>query len=169
MNIAALQKPVTNTTTTTLRPGEKAPAFSVAFDNGQEITPESFKGKNLVIYFYPKDDTPGCTIEAKDFRDNIREFDRLNTAIIGVSRDSVKSHDAFKEKYCLPFPLASDLDGKMCKDYGVWGEKSLYGKTYMGIERTTFLVDRNGIIRHVWRKVKVENHVQEVLEAAKSL
>ncbi|MBY0406651.1 MAG: thioredoxin-dependent thiol peroxidase [Rickettsiales bacterium] len=147
----------------------KAPDFSVAFDSAQDVTSESLKGKHKVIYFYPKDDTPGCTIEAKDFRDAMSDFDRANTVIIGVSKDSVKSHDSFKQKFCLPFPLASDEEGTMCEDYGVWVEKSMYGKTYMGVERTTFLVDKNGIIRQIWRKVKVEGHVQDVLKAVRSL
>lgn len=152
-----------------LKVGDKAPDFAVAFDNAQEITSESLKGKNKVIYFYPKDDTPGCTIEAKDFRDYIKAFEAAGTVVIGVSRDSVKSHDSFKKKYCLPFPLASDEAGTMCEDYGVWVEKSMYGKKYMGIERTTFLVDKAGIIRNIWRKVKVEGHVLDVLNAAKKL
>ena len=152
-----------------LRVGDRAPDFAVAFDNAQTVTSESLKGKNKVIYFYPKDDTPGCTIEAKDFRDLIKEFEKAGTAVIGVSKDSVKSHDKFKQKFCLPFPLASDEDGTMCEDYGVWVEKSMYGKTYMGIERATFLVDKNGIIRNIWRKVKVEGHVAEVLKAVQSL
>jgi len=149
--------------------GDKAPLFDVAFDNAQAVTRESLRGKHMVLYFYPKDDTPGCTVEAKDFRDHIKEFEKLNTVIIGVSRDSVKSHDAFKKKYCLPFPLASDESGKTCEDYGVWVEKSMYGKTYMGIERATFLISKDGIIRNIWRKVKVEGHVQEVLNAVKNI
>ena len=149
--------------------GDKAPDFAVAFDNAQEVTTESLKGKLKVIYFYPKDDTPGCTIEAKDFRDHIAEFTKAGAVIIGVSKDSVKSHDKFKNKFCLPFPLASDESGNMCEDYGVWVEKSMYGKSYMGIERTTFLVDKAGIIRGIWRKVKVEGHVLEVLNAVKAL
>ena len=149
--------------------GDKAPDFAVAFASHTEITSESLKGKNKVIYFYPKDDTPGCTIEAKDFRDHIDAFTNADAVIIGVSKDSVKSHDSFKQKYCLPFPLASDEDGSMCEAYGVWVEKSMYGKSYMGIERTTFLVDKNGIIRNIWRKVKVEGHVKEVLDAVKAL
>lgn len=152
-----------------LREGDKAPGFSVEFDSGQEFTQESLKGKNLVIYFYPKDDTPGCTMEAKDFRDNIRDFEALGTVIIGVSKDSVKSHDKFKEKYCLPFPLASDESGEMCNAYGTWIEKSMYGKAYMGIDRATFLIDNKGVIRKIWRKVKVDGHVKEVLEAVRNL
>ena len=152
-----------------LRVGDKAPDFAVAFDNAQEVTTESLKNKIKVIYFYPKDDTPGCTIEAKDFRDYIKAYEAAGAVVIGVSRDSVKSHDKFKQKFCLPFPLASDEAGTMCEDYGVWVEKSMYGKSYMGIERTTFLVDKTGIIRQIWRKVKVEGHVVEVLNAVKKL
>ncbi len=147
----------------------RRPDFAVAFDSAQEVTTESLKGKNKVLYFYPKDDTPGCTIEAKDFRDHMKAFAQANAVIIGVSKDSLKSHDAFKKKYCLPFPLASDETGKMCEDYGVWVEKSMYGKTYMGIERTTLLIGKGGVIRAIWRKVKVEGHVKEVLEAVKAL
>src|SRR6185437_8464509 len=117
----------------------------------------------------PKDDTPGCTVEAKDFRDHVKDFEKANTVIIGVSKDSLASHEKFKEKYCLPFPLASDETGRVCEEYGVWVEKSNYGKTYMGIERTTFLIDKTGVIRHIWRKVKVDGHVKDVLEAAKAL
>lgn len=149
--------------------GDRAPDLTVEFDNGQKVTSETLQGKHKVIYFYPKDDTPGCTIEAKDFRDHIADFERAGAVVIGISKDSVKSHDKFKEKFCLPFPLASDEHGTTCEDYGVWTEKSMYGKTYMGIERTTFLVDKNGIIRNIWRKVKVEGHVAEVLNAVKKL
>jgi len=152
-----------------LRVGDKAPDFAVAFDSAENITSDSLKGKYKVIYFYPKDDTPGCTIEAKDFRDHIDAFKAAGAVVIGVSKDSVKSHDKFKEKFCLPFPLASDEEGTMCEDYGVWTEKSMYGKSYMGIERTTFLLDKNGIIRNIWRKVNVEGHVKEVLDAVKAL
>ena len=149
--------------------GDKAPDFAVSFSSSETVTSESLKGKLKVIYFYPKDDTPGCTIEAKDFRDHIAEFTKAGAVIIGVSKDSLKSHDKFKEKFCLPFPLASDEDGSMCDSYGVWVEKSMYGKSYMGIERATFLVDKNGFIRNIWRKVKVEGHVKEVLEAVQKL
>lgn len=149
--------------------GDKAPAFSLPTDGGKTISLASLKGKNVVLYFYPKDDTPGCTVEAKDFRDSMKDFEKLNTIILGVSKDSVKSHDAFKEKYCLPFPLVSDEAGGLCADYGVWVEKSMYGKTYMGIERATFLIGKDGIIKNIWRKVKVDNHVQEVLDAVKAL
>ncbi len=149
--------------------GDKAPPFSMIFDSAQKISREDLKDKNIVLYFYPKDDTPGCTLEAKDFKEHNADFKQANTCIIGVSKDSVKSHDAFKEKFCLPFPLSSDEDGSTCEAYGVWVEKSMYGKTYMGIERTTFLIDKNGIIRNIWNKVKVDGHVKEVLAAAKAL
>ena len=155
--------------TVELAVGDKAPDFAVAFDSAQDITSDGLKGTHKIIYFYPKDDTPGCTIEAKDFRDHIDSFKNAGAVIIGVSKDSVESHDSFKKKYCLPFPLASDETGVMCEDYGVWVEKSMYGKSYMGIERTTFLIDKNGIIRNIWRKVNVEGHVQEVLDAVRAL
>ncbi len=148
--------------------GAKAPHFKMPSNQGEIIfTAEG--NKNIVLYFYPKDDTPGCTIEAKDFRDNIKEFERLDTVIIGVSKDSVKSHEKFQEKYCLPFPLASAENTSTLDDYGVWKEKFNYGKTFLGIERSTFLIDKKGIIRQIWRKVKVEGHVTEVLEAVKGL
>jgi peroxiredoxin Q/BCP len=149
--------------------GDKAPSFTTQFDSKHSVTSESLKGKKVVLYFYPKDDTPGCTIEAKDFRDHISTFEKAGAVIIGVSKDSVKSHDKFKEKYCLPFPLASDENGTMCEDYGVWVKKSMYGKEYMGIERATFLIDGNGIIRRIWRKVSVDGHVKDVLSAVQSL
>ncbi|MCE2926530.1 MAG: thioredoxin-dependent thiol peroxidase [Rickettsiales bacterium] len=149
--------------------GDKAPSFTTQFDSKHSVTSESLKGKKVVLYFYPKDDTPGCTIEAKDFRDHISAFEKAGAVIIGVSKDSVKSHDKFKEKYCLPFPLASDENGTMCEDYGVWVKKSMYGKEYMGIERATFLIDGNGIIRRIWRKVSVDGHVKDVLSAVQSL
>jgi peroxiredoxin Q/BCP len=149
--------------------GDKAPSFTAAFDNAQDIGPDSFKGKKVVLYFYPKDDTPGCTIEAREFRDAIGDFKKAGAVVIGVSRDSVESHDQFKEKYCLPFPLASDEDGSVCAAYGVWVKKSMYGKEYMGIERSTFLIDGQGVIRQIWRKVSVTGHVREVLQAVKNL
>lgn len=163
MTVAATKK------SAELSVGDKAPELSVLFDSAQDVSSESLKGKKKVVYFYPKDDTPGCTIEAKDFRDHIKDFAAANTVIIGVSKDSVKSHDKFKEKYCLPFPLASDESGAACEAYGVWVEKSMYGKSYMGIERATFLVDADGIIRNIWRKVKVDGHVKEVLAAAQKI
>ena len=123
----------------------------------------------MVLYFYPKDDTSGCTAEACAFRDQLPDFSKLKATVIGVSRDSTASHDEFKTKYKLPFPLAADEDGKVCEAYGVWAEKSMYGRKYMGIERATFLIDGKGTLRGVWRKVKVPGHVEAVLEAAKAL
>ena len=149
--------------------GDKAPSFTAAFDDKHPIAEGSLKGKKVVLYFYPKDDTPGCTIEAKDFRDHIRSFENAGAAVIGVSRDSVKSHEKFKEKYCLPFPLAADENGSVCNAYGVWVKKSMYGKEYMGVERATFLIDEQGYIRNIWRKVNVPGHVQEVLAAVEAL
>ena len=122
-----------------------------------------------MIYFYPKDDTPGCTIEAKEFRDRMPDFEKNNAVIIGISKDSVKSHDKFKVKFCLPFILASDEDTKTCEDYGVWVEKSMYGKKYMGIQRDTFLIDAQGKVAKIWEKVKPEGHPEEVLQAVKEL
>jgi peroxiredoxin Q/BCP len=127
------------------------------------------RGKPVVLYFYPKDDTSGCTAEACAFRDALPDFSKVKAEIVGVSRDSVASHDLFKRKFELPFPLASDEDGKVCRAYGVWVEKSMYGRKYMGIERSTFLIDANGVVRKMWRKVKVPGHAQDVLEAAEAL
>ncbi len=152
-----------------LKIGDKSPEFSLPAHDGNTVSLASLKGKNVVIYFYPKDDTPGCTMESKDFRDHMDAFTSANTVIFGISKDSIKSHVKFKEKYCLPFPLLSDEDGDMCETFDVWKEKSMYGKTYMGIERSTFLIDAGGKIRGIWRKVKVEGHVQEVLAAAKAI
>lgn len=149
--------------------GDKAPQFSLPADGGGKVSLKALKGKTVVLYFYPKDDTPGCTTESCAFRDALPDFTKVKAAIIGISRDSVASHDKFKTKYKLPFPLASDEDGKVCEAYGVWVERSMYGKKYMGIERTTFLIDGKGVIRNVWRRVKVPGHVDEVLEAAAAL
>ncbi len=152
-----------------LNVGDKAPDFTLATDGNGSVSLAKLAGKNVVLYFYPKDDTPGCTIEAKDFRDLMPEFEKSNTVIIGLSKDDVKSHDKFKTKFCLPFTLASDTDGAVCEAYGVWVEKSMYGKKYMGIERTTLLIGKQGKIAQIWPKVKVEGHAREVLEAAKGL
>ncbi len=123
----------------------------------------------VVLYFYPKDSTPGCTIEACDFRDLMADFSKIDATIIGVSKDSVKRHDNFKSKYELPFALASDAESDVCERYGVWVEKSMYGRKYMGIERATFLIDAKGTVRKVWRKVKVKGHADEVLAAIQAL
>ena len=148
--------------------GDKAPAFDMPANTGGNVSLAGLKGKKVVLYFYPKDDTPGCTIEAKDFRDHMKEFEQAGAVIIGVSKDSMKSHDKFKEKYCLPFILGCDESAGVCEAYGVWAEKSMYGKTYMGIERTTFFIDETGTIQNIWRKVKVEGHVKEVLAAVQA-
>ena len=145
--------------------GERAPDFSMATDGGGKVSLKSLKGKNVVLYFYPKDDTPGCTKEACAFRDSLPDFSKLKAVVIGVSKDPVESHDKFKKKFKLPFPLASDEDGKACKAYGAWKKKSMYGREYMGIERSTFLIDKKGVVHKIWRKVKVPGHAEEVLEA----
>lgn len=152
-----------------LKTGSKAPDFTLPADGGSSVRLSDFKGQPVVLYFYPKDDTSGCTKEACDFRDNLAAFKRLKMQVIGVSKDSVKKHDKFKEKYELNFPLASDEDGKVCDKYGVWVEKSMYGKKYMGIERATFLIDEHGKIAHIWRKVSVTDHVEDVLKVFKEL
>jgi peroxiredoxin Q/BCP len=152
-----------------LEVGDKAPDFSLPADGGGKVALKDFKGKAVLLYFYPKDDTSGCTAEACAFRDQLPEFGKAKAAVIGISRDSVASHDKFKAKFKLPFPLASDEDGKVCQAYGVWAEKSMYGRKYMGIERSTFLIDGKGVIRNIWRKVKVPGHAEEVLEAAEAL
>lgn len=149
--------------------GDKAPDFSLPTDGGGSVSLKDLKGKAVVLYFYPKDSTPGCTKEACGFRDLMPDFSKVDAEIIGVSKDSVKRHDNFKAKYELPFRLASDEDGDVCERYGVWVEKSMYGKKFMGIERATFLIDAKGKVRKVWRKVKVSGHVEEVLEATKAL
>jgi peroxiredoxin Q/BCP len=147
--------------------GDKAPLFHLPADGGAQVDLAALRGKQVVLYFYPKDDTPGCTVEAKEFRDLKAQFDASNAVIIGLSKDSPASHDKFKEKFCLPFTLASDTDGATCETYGVWVEKSMYGKKYMGIDRVTFLIGTDGVITHIWPKVKVEGHAQAVLDAIK--
>lgn len=146
-----------------LKAGDKAPDFSVMNDKSEKISLKDLKGKKVVLYFYPKDDTSGCTAEACDFRDNIKQFEKNNTVVLGISKDSVKSHVKFKEKFELPFPLLSDESLKMIKDYDVWKEKSMYGKKYMGVERTTFIIDEKGVIKEIYEKVKVPDHVKDIL------
>lgn len=146
--------------------GTKAPAISLPDETGQIRTLEDFKGQKVVVYFYPKDDTPGCTQEACDFRDNINRLVAQGCVVLGISKDSSASHKKFKEKYDLTFPLLSDKDGDVCERYGVWGEKKFMGKTYMGITRATFLIGPDGIITHTWPKVSVKGHVDEVIAAA---
>ncbi|MCB1556630.1 MAG: thioredoxin-dependent thiol peroxidase [Alphaproteobacteria bacterium] len=151
---------------TGLNIGDRAPDFTLPTDGGGTITLSALKGRPVIVYFYPKDNTSGCTKEACDFRDNLAAFNEADAVVIGISKDSVKSHDNFKAKQGLTFPLASDEDGAVCEAYGVWVEKSMYGRTYMGIERASFLIDTEGKIAQIWRKVKVPGHVAAVLKSA---
>ena len=148
--------------------GQPAPDFSVVTDEGPRSLAD-FRGKRLVLYFYPKDDTSGCTSEAQQFRDEYPRLAVQQAEILGVSKDSIASHEKFRAKHTLPFPLVSDADGSLCALFDVWKEKSMYGKKYMGIERSTFLIDESGTVRAVWRKVKVTGHVKEVLAALHDL
>jgi len=153
-----------------LKVGDYAPDFSAPTDGGGNFSLSSYRGKkNIVIYFYPKDDTPGCTIEGKEFSSTLPEFQELDTIVIGISKDDTASHDKFKEKHCLTIPLAYDETGTICEAYDCWVEKSMYGKKYMGIQRSTFLVDKKGVIRKIWQVVKVEGHVKEVLKETEKL
>jgi peroxiredoxin Q/BCP len=147
----------------------KAPDFELPASTGQTLRLKDLKGKNFVVYFYPKDDTPGCTVEACGFRDSHKQMEKYNAVILGVSPDNLKSHDKFIKKFKLPFTLLSDEDKKMAQDYGVWVEKSMYGKKYMGVARTTFVIDAQGKIAKVFEKVKPEGHDKEVLEVLKAL
>lgn len=148
--------------------GDQAPDFSLPGDGGKTLALSDFKGKKVVLYFYPKDDTPGCTKEAIAFSEHKASFEAENTVIIGVSKDTAAKHDKFKTKHDLTIDLASDEAGEMIQNYGVWVEKNMYGKKYMGIERATFLIGEDGAINQVWRKVKVKDHVEAVLEAVKA-
>lgn len=149
--------------------GKKVPPFSLAATSEQEISLSDLKGKNVVLYFYPKDSTPGCTREGQDFRDSYNKFKRQNTVILGVSRDSIKSHENFKAKQGFQFELLSDKDEILCKLFDVIKMKNMYGKQVRGIERSTFLINANGKLKKEWRKVKVDDHVDEVLAAVKEL
>tara|TARA_B100001113_G_scaffold338297_1_gene320334 strand:- start:1900 stop:2367 length:468 start_codon:yes stop_codon:yes gene_type:complete len=149
--------------------GKKCPKFNGASTNDNNFSNKDFIRKKLVIYFYPKDNTPGCTTQGQDFRDNFKTFKKLNTEILGVSRDSVKSHENFKLKQSFPFELLSDPDEKMCKAFDVMKMKSMYGKRYMGVDRSTFLIDEKGRVIKEWRSVKVKGHVEEVLSLVKEL
>jgi peroxiredoxin Q/BCP len=152
-----------------LAAGDKAPSFKIASDGGETLSSASLKGAPYVVYFYPKDDTSGCTKQAIGFSESLKKFDRLGVRVIGISKDSLESHAKFRKKHGLKIALGSDPDIKMAKDWGVWGEKTLYGRKYMGMERATFLVDAKGVIAQAWRKVKVPGHVEAVLEAVKAL
>jgi len=149
--------------------GDKAPDFTMSTDGNGSISLSKLRGKPVVLYFYPKDDTTGCTAEACGFRDTFPDYGKTGAVVIGVSRDSVASHDKFKKKHELPFILGSDSEGKVTEAYGVWVEKSMYGRKYMGIERSTYLIDKDGVVRGAWRKVKVPGHVAEVLKAVQAL
>jgi peroxiredoxin Q/BCP len=150
-----------------LQVGDRAPDFSMPTADGGDIWLSALRGKKVVLYFYPKDDTPGCTTQACSFRDNLPDFKGVNAEIIGVSRDDTSSHQRFRDKFGLNFTLASDTTGKVTEDYGVWTEKSMYGKTFMGIQRATFLIDESGKIAHIWPKVSVDGHSAEVMAAIK--
>jgi peroxiredoxin Q/BCP len=152
-----------------IRPGNHAPDFTLASDEGQTVRLAALKGRPVVLYFYPKDDTPGCTKEACSFRDAWADVQDGGAAVFGVSPDSVTSHQRFRAKYRLPFPLLSDPDHAVAASYGAWGEKSMYGKKYQGILRTTFLIDGTGTVRRVFEKVKPEGHAEEVLAAIREL
>lgn len=154
---------------TKVKVGNKVPAFSLPATGDKTTRLSDLRGKNVVLYFYPKDSTPGCTLEGQNFRDNIHKFRARDTVIFGVSRDSLKSHEKFREKQCFPFDLLSDEDEKLCRTFDVIREKNMYGKKVMGIERSTFLIDKEGILRQEWRKVKVDGHVDAVLDAVKNL
>lgn len=148
--------------------GEEAPDFTLEADDGREVSLSEYRGKRVVLYFYPKDGTPGCTREAIEFRDIVDEFEKEDAVILGVSKDSIKSHQRFKQKHNLPFTLLSDPEGKVLELYGVWKEKSMYGRTFMGVERTTFLINERGDVKKIYRKVKVDGHAQACLLDLKS-
>jgi peroxiredoxin Q/BCP len=152
----------------TVDAGQRAPGFDLPTDGGR-VRLEDFRGRPVVLYFYPKDDTSGCTKEAMDFAAVYQEFRAAGAEVVGVSKDGVASHEKFKAKYGLPFPLGSEESGEVVEAYGVWVEKSMYGRSYMGIDRSTFLIDGSGTIQKAWRKVKVPGHVEEVLAATKAL
>jgi len=148
---------------------KKAPAFSLNDQDGKKVSLNDFKGKNIVLYFYPKDNTSGCTKEACNFRDDFPDFKKLKAVILGVSPDSVQSHKKFADKFDLPFRLLSDEKKLVLEKYGVWKEKSMYGRKYMGVERSTFIIDKTGKVRKIFRKVKVADHNKEVMEALREL
>jgi peroxiredoxin Q/BCP len=156
-------------TVKSLAVGSHAPEFDLPATMAGTVSTVSLKGKPYVLYFYPKDDTSGCTAEACEFRNELSDFANFGVTIIGVSKDNLESHEKFSRKYNLTFPLASDEKSDVCEKFGVWGEKSMYGRTYMGIERSTFLVDGEGVIRSVWRKVSVPGHVEDVKKAIAAL
>jgi len=150
-----------------LQVGDNAPDFTLGTDDNLQITLSKLRGKKIILYFYPKDDTPGCTQQACDFRDKLPDFNKTSTVVLGVSKDDATSHGKFKKKFSLNFALLADTEGKVCDAYGVMAEKSMYGKTYLGIERTTFLINEKGKISKIWHKVKVPGHIEEVLQLTK--
>lgn len=152
-----------------IKEGDKAPKFALPADDGTVVTSNSLRGKNTILYFYPKDDTPGCTKEACDFRDAFPRFGNVGAEVIGVSPDSVESHRKFKKKFSLPFRLLADEDHQLADQFGVWKEKSMYGRQYMGIERTTVIIDRNGRVARIFPKVRVPGHIEEVETALRGL
>lgn len=152
-----------------LKIGDVAPDFSLLSDQNKTLRLRDLRGKNVVLYFYPKDNTPGCTKEACDFRDTVGEFSASNTEIIGISKDNAARHDKFKQKYSLPFTLLADENSEACNAYGVINKKTLFGKIFHGIERSTFLIDEKGIIRAIWRKVKVTGHIKQIAQAIQQL
>ena len=152
-----------------LKEGDKAPPFVLPTDNGGDFAFKDLGGKKLVLYFYPKDDTTGCTKEAIGFSERLSDFKKSGTIVLGVSKDTVEKHSKFRDKYDLKVGLGADPEGKVVERYGAWVEKSMYGRKYMGIDRSTFLIDNKGVIRKIWRKVKVPGHVDEVLKALKAL
>jgi len=152
-----------------LNEGDPVPDVTLQGLEEEPVSPADFKGQKLVVYFYPKDDTSGCTAEAQAFSRLAEEFENAGTWILGVSKDDSKKHRKFIDKYELKVPLASDADGSACEAFGTWVEKSMYGRKYMGIDRATFLIDRDGVVKRVWRKVKVPGHAEEVLAAAREL
>jgi len=149
--------------------GRKVPDFSLPATGDQTVTLSEYQGRNVVVYFYPRDSTPGCTTEGKDFRDRMASFRRCNTAVLGISRDTIKSHENFKARQEFPFELLSDADETVCRLFDVIREKNMYGRKVMGIERSTFLIDDSGVLRREWRKVRVKGHAEEVLEAVRNL
>lgn len=151
-----------------LEVGDRAPNFNLPSDKNEQVSLQSLQGKKCVLFFYPKDNTPGCTIESCNFNSSLEEFATLNTQVIGISKDSLESHHKFRKRYDLRFPLLADEGGKVCDLYNVLVEKSMFGKKYWGIERSTFLIDEQGIIRALWRKVSVAGHVKEVLQKIES-
>ena len=149
--------------------GKKAPAFALESSDGGTIKLKDLEGKIVVLYFYPRDNTPGCTVEAEGFRDAIPALKKLGAVVLGVSKDSIASHCKFRDKYKLNFPLLADVDHKVAEKYGAWREKNMYGKKSMGVQRSTFLIDAEGKVRKVWKKVSVDSHDQQVLEALEEL